>query len=136
MRKRSSYLSDDERDDHETLHTEEGYIMRDNRNFFIGTIEPDHTSEGADFEDQNNVLSLPQLVKASANTQQDNNSSHTYSTQEDSELIVKLKKEKLLRYQPTFDMSEEERTHYYSNIAANTANFRAERAIKKCNDTI
>ena len=58
------------------------------------------------------------------------------STYEDSELILSLKRNKQLHYAPTMEMSPENRVMYYSNIAANTANFRADRTIKKCTDTI
>ena len=67
----------------------------------------------------------------------DNDSAYfSASTYTDSEVIRDLKKRKVLHYRPSLVLDEDDKIHHYSKIAANTANWRAERTLKKCNDTI
>lgn len=55
---------------------------------------------------------------------------------DDSEIIRDLKSRRVLHYQPTLELSPRSRNKHYVDMAANTAHFRADRTLKKCNETI
>ena len=75
---------------------------------------------------------LPKLNNSSVSA----HSVVTADTYEHSDLISSMKKKRQLYYQPTMELSPMDRSIYYANIAANTANHRADRTLKKCQDTL
>ena len=58
------------------------------------------------------------------------------STAGDSELIQSLKQRKVLHYKPSLELTPTAREEHYSEIAVNYLNFKVNRTLKKCSDTI